>query len=182
MGGQVLNFEFLLFTFELQYMNAQAGLFVKQMLNPFQFKWFLFTRIPSAFFSGVRVRELERQKCTVTIPYKWFSQNPFRSTYFACLSMAAEMSTGCLAMMNVFQRTPSVSMLVVMMESHYFKKAVGKTSFICRDGDLFESKVEEAIATGEATTVTAKSVGTNEQGEVVAEFLVTWSFKVKSKK
>jgi hypothetical protein len=26
------------------------------------------------------------------------SQNPFRSTYFACLSMAAEMSTGALAL------------------------------------------------------------------------------------
>jgi len=63
------------------------------------------------------------------------------------------------------------------MESHYFKKAVGTTFFFCRDGDLFEQKVEEAIATGESTTVTAKSIGTNEKGEVVAEFLVTWSFK-----
>jgi len=53
------------------------------------------------------------------------------------------------------------------------------TSFACRDGDLFEAKVEEAIATGEATTVSAKSIGTNEKGEVVAEFLITWSFKVK---
>jgi hypothetical protein len=93
--------------------------------------------------------------------------------------MAAEMSTGCLAMMNVFQRKPPVSMLVVVVESHYFKKAVGVTSFACRDGDLFEAKVEEAIATGEATTVSAKSIGTNEKGEVVAEFLITWSFKVK---
>jgi hypothetical protein len=46
---------------------------------------------------------------------------------FCVLSMAAEMSTGCLAMMNVFQRKPPVSMLVVVVESHYFKKAVGVT-------------------------------------------------------
>ena len=67
------------------------------------------------------------------------------------------------------------------MESEYFKKAVGRTSFVCEDGKLFERAIEETIATAEARTVKARSLGTNKEGELVAEFFITWSFKVKSK-
>ena len=139
----------------------------------------MFSKLPSAFFAGVRVKEIDEKKCVVTVPYKWFSQNPFRSTYFACLSMAAEMSTGSLSMMHVYKRVPPVSMLVVKVESEYFKKAIGKTIFVCEDGEKIEEAVEESIATGEQRIVRAKSLGKNKDGETIAEFYITWSFKVK---
>ena len=142
---------------------------------------FLFTKLPAAYFAGVRVREMDEKKSVVTVPYKWLSQNPFRSTYFACLSMAAEMSTGVLAMAQLHKINPPVSMLVVKVESEYFKKATARTSFICEDGELFQQAIEETIATGEARTVKAKSIGTNKDGEVVATFFITWSFKRKAK-
>ena len=142
---------------------------------------FLFTKLPAAFFAGVRVREVDEKRCRVTVPYKWLSQNPFKSTYFACLAMAAEMSTGVLGLMQLHKRKPAISMLVVNLEAAYFKKAVGRTSFICEDGELIQTAVEETIATGEAKVVRAKSVGKNKEGEVVAEFYITWSFKAKSK-
>lgn len=142
---------------------------------------FLFTKLPAAYFAGVRVREMDEKKAVVTVPYKWLSQNPFRSTYFACLSMAAEMSTGVLAMAQLHKITPPVSMLVVKVESEYFKKATARTSFVCEDGELFQQAIEETIATGEARTVKAKSIGTNKDGEVVATFFITWSFKRKTK-
>jgi acyl-coenzyme A thioesterase PaaI-like protein len=141
----------------------------------------LFSKLPSAFFAGVRVREIDEKKCVVTVPYKWFSQNPFRSTYFACLSMAAEMSTGALSMTHLYKRKPPVSMLVVKVESEYFKKATGRTTFVCEDGEMIQKAIGESIATGEARMVRARSVGKNKEGEVVAEFFITWSFKVKSK-
>jgi hypothetical protein len=143
---------------------------------------FLFTKLPAAYFAGVRVREMDEKRCLVTVPYKWLSQNPFRSTYFACLSMAAEMSTGALAMAHLYKSDPPVSMLVVKVDSEYYKKANGRTYFVCEDGGLFEKAIEETITTGEARTVKAKSVGKNKDDDVVAEFYVTWSFKVKSKK
>lgn len=151
------------------------------MRHPVKFRMFLFTKLPAAYFAGVRVREVDEKRCVVTVPYKWLSQNPFRSTYFACLSMAAEMSTGSLAMAHLYKINPPVSMLVVKVESEYFKKAVGRTSFVCEDGKLFERAIEETIATAEARTVKARSLGTNKEGELVAEFFITWSFKVKSK-
>jgi hypothetical protein len=73
-------------------------------------------------------------------------------------------------------------MLVVKIESEYFKKAVGRTSFICEDGQLIKETIEQAIQTDEAKAVRAKSIGRNNNGDVVAEFFITWSFKVKSQK
>ncbi|MBL7748236.1 MAG: DUF4442 domain-containing protein [Chitinophagaceae bacterium] len=163
-------------------MNPRANDFIKLMKHPVKFRMFLFTKLPAAFFAGVRVREADEKRCVVTVPYKWLSQNPFRSTYFACLSMAAEMSTGALAMAQLYKLNPPVSMLVVKVESEYFKKATGRTSFVCEDGELFQQAVEETIATGEARTVKARSTGRNKDGEVVAEFMITWSFKAKTNK
>jgi hypothetical protein len=160
-------------------MNLQFQSYAKLMLHPVKFRLFLLIKLPSAYFSGVRVKSLNESKCEVTVPYKWFSQNPFRSTYFACLSMAAEMSTGALAMSHLYKRKPPVSMLVIKTEGEYFKKAVDKTTFLCEDGELIRQMIEESMATGEARTVKAKSVGKNRVGETVAEFYITWSFKVK---
>jgi hypothetical protein len=162
-------------------MNPHTPAFIKLMRHPLKFRLFLLTRLPSAFFAGVRIREVDQQRCVVTIPYKWFSQNPFRSTYFACLSMAAELSTGSLAMAHLYKREPPVSMLVVKVESEYFKKATGRTSFVCEDGNIFERAIEECAAGSEPGVVRARSVGKNANGEVVAEFFVTWSFKAKRK-
>jgi hypothetical protein len=155
--------------------------FFRLVRHPVKFRLFLLTRLPSAFFAGVRVQSADADRCAVTVPYKWFSQNPFRSTYFACLSMAAEMSTGVLAMAQIRDRQPSLSMLVVGTEATYFKKATGRTVFICNDGPAIQLAVERAMTTGDAATVRASSIGSNEAGEVIAEFFITWSFKVRSR-
>ena len=85
-------------------------------------------------------------------------------------------------MPQLYKSDPPVSMLVVKVESEYFKKATDKSSFVCEDGELFQKAIEETIATGEPRTVKAKSIGTNKAGEKVAEFYITWSFKSKFKK
>jgi uncharacterized protein DUF4442 len=162
-------------------MSIHAVEFIKMMKHPVKFRMFLFAKIPSAYFSGVRIKDLDEKKCEVTVPYKWFSQNPFRSTYFACLSMAAEMSTGVLAMTHIYKLDPPVSMLVVKTEAEYFKKATGKTNFICNDGEAMKGTIDKAIATGEGQLITALSTGYNKSGEIAAKFLITWSFKMKSK-
>jgi hypothetical protein len=155
--------------------------FLDLIRSPFKTRLFLLTNLPSAFFAGLRIPEADENHCAVTVPYRWFTKNPFRSTYFACLSMAAEMSTGVLAMANLYKRDPPVSMLVVHAEAAYFKKATGNTRFLCSDGPAIKAAVEKAITTGEATTIKVRSSGTNEAGDPVAEFFITWSFKVKSR-
>lgn len=160
-------------------MSHNPAAFLQKFNRPVAFAFFLLRNLPAAYFSGVRVVSANEQQCVVKIPYKWFTRNPFRSTYFASLSMAAEMSTGVLALSQVYKREPKVSMLVVKVESEYFKKAVGKTFFTCNNGDDFKKAIEEAIAAGESRTVTALSEGKNKDGELVASFKVTWSFRAK---
>ena len=140
---------------------------------------FLLSKLPAALFSGVRVKYFDEEKCEVTVPYKWFTRNPFRSTYFASLSMAAEMSTGILAMSNVYGQNPPISMLVLKVNGDYKKKATGITTFTCDQGTLIKRLVQDAISTKEARTVSLNSIGKNEAGEIVAEFFIEWSFKVK---
>ena len=157
--------------------NAES--FFRLVRHPLKFRLFLLTKLPSAWFSGVRVKEIDETHCQVSVPYKWFSQNPFRSTYFACLAMAGELSTGALAMANVYKSNPAVSMLVVDMHAEYHKKAVGKTFFTCRDGLLFREMINDAILTGESRTVQATSIGTNTAGELIATFRISWSFRAR---
>ena len=141
---------------------------------------FLFARVPAAFFSGLRVHYADENSCSISVPYKWFNRNPFHSTYFATLAMAAEMSTGALAMGHVYKLKPALSLLVTGIEGRFSKKAVNKTIFTCEDGNAFAAAVSEALATGESKIVKAISRGRNESGEPVAEFEITWSFKKKS--
>ena len=159
---------------------SSAAKFLQLIKHPIKFRLFLLSKLPSAFFSGVRVINADENKCTVKIPYKWFTQNPFKSTYFACLSMAAEMSTGVLAMAYIYKRQPAISMLVLKVDGSFIKKATGITIFTCDDGLMIKQTIEDSIISNEGKIITAKSYGRNEAGEIVAEFAVTWSFKVKS--
>jgi hypothetical protein len=94
--------------------------------------------------------------------------------------MAAEMSTGVLAMAQTYQQKPAISMLVLRVEGDFLKKADGLTTFICEDGNIVKQMIREAAASGKPTTATLRSVGTNKDGDIVADFNITWSFKVKS--
>jgi hypothetical protein len=161
-------------------MNPRSDQFLTLVRNPYKFSLFLLQKLPAAYFSGLKLKEVSAEKCSISIQPNWFNKNPFRSVYFACLSMAAEMSTGVLAMMNLYGRQPAVSMLVIKTEAEYFKKVVGPVRFCCKDGENIQLAVEEAVVSHEAVTCRTKSIGVNPEGEVVAEFHITWSFKVKS--
>lgn len=160
-------------------MASLSAEFFRITRHPIRFRLFLLAKLPSAYFSGVRVVQATEDSCSVSVPYKWFSQNPFRSTYFACLAMAAEMSTGLLSMAHVYKRKPAVSMLVTGLEAKYFKKATGITVFTCEEGNAIREAIELAVATGNGQTIKTTSIGKNVQGEIVAEFMITWSYKPK---
>jgi hypothetical protein len=161
-------------------MQAAASPFLKLIGNRTKARLFLLRQLPAAFFSGVRIQSITAERCAVSVPFNWFTQNPFRSTYFACLSMAAEMSTGALAMAAVYGRSPAVSLLITGMQSRFHKKAIAKTIFTCNHGMLLHDTVASALATGQPQAVTVYSKGVDAAGVLIAEFWFTWSFKPKS--
>ena len=161
-------------------MTPSQQSFLELANHPFKFRMYLLYKLPAAFFSGVKIREVDEERCVTSVPYRWLTQNPFHSTYFASLAMAAEMSTGTLALINVYKRVPALSMLVTEMKANYFKKATGTTFFTCENGNEIAAAVNAAIATGEAKKIVATSTGIDKNGELIAELLFTWSFKAKS--
>lgn len=155
--------------------------FQKLVNNSFLFRLYLLKSLPLAFIAGVRVAKLDEQKAVTTIKFGWLTQNPFHSMYFACQAMAAEMSTGLLVLNYVYGAQPSISMLIVKNQAQYFKKAVGKITFNCYDGNHINDIIVKTKSSGEGYVVDLKSIGTDESGEIVSEFIFTWSIKAKAK-
>jgi hypothetical protein len=154
--------------------------FQKLVNNPFLFRLYLLKKLPLAYIAGIRVEELNAEKAITTVKFSWLTQNPFRSIYFACLAMAAEMSTGLLVINGVFNSIPAVSMLIVKNQAVYNKKAIGKITFICANGKIVNDAVIKAKASGESVEIETTSIGKDEAGDIVAEFIFTWSMKAKS--
>jgi hypothetical protein len=152
---------------------------IKNLLNPIKFRFFQWKRLPSLAFWRVKVQRCTPDESAIAIPYRWLTQNPFRSTYFAALSGAAELSTGVLAMIALEGRG-SISMLITGMEGSFIKKAKTTTTFICKEGHAIREAVQRAVDTGEGQVIKVCSEGYNKDGQLVARFYFTWSFKVKA--
>ena len=155
--------------------------FRKMVLNHFKFSMYMLSKLPMGWLARLRVVALDSEKASVTIPFYYWTKNPFRSMYFAAQSMAAEMSTAVLALSLVHGSKPSISMLVSDLQATFGKKASTKITFTCTQGQAIANAVQKAKDTGEAQTVTAISVGTDTHGDVVSEFSITWSFKARTK-
>lgn len=143
---------------------------------------FLFFKLPSAYWTGVRLRRISDTSATTTVRHKWVNQNPFRSMYFAVQAMAAELSTGALVMKKINESGQRISMLVAQNNSVFVKKATGKISFTCNEGNLLDEAIQKAIETQEGVTVWMKSVGIDEKGDEVSVFNFEWTLKVRVKK
>ena len=176
----MMQWYYLLLLFQnKKIMSAQK--FQKLVNNSFLFRVFLLKSLPLAFIAGIRVKQLTNELAITTVKFKWLTQNPFKSMYFASQAMAAEMSTGLLVMNHTYQAKPSVSMLITSNTAVYMKKAVGKITFICDDGDKVAESINKSKQSGEGMVIGLKSVGKDELGDVVSEFIFTWSLKAKVK-
>lgn len=159
-------------------LKPAALAYQKKMANPLYFWFAMLMKLPSAVFWGLRIKELNAEKCVVTIPYSWRTQNPFNSIYFAAMAGAGELSTGALCQLAI-SGLGKYAMLVVDFRAEYFKKANQKITFTCEQGnELFN--LLESLQPKDTGKMTMISSGKNPQGEEVARFYVTWSFKRKS--
>ena len=160
-------------------MNPHFNSFKNIITNSIQFKFFLLSKLPAAFFAGLAIQEFSTKKSVVRVKHSWLTQNPFRSMYFAVEAMAAEMASGMLVFGQVYKRQPAISMLVVKMEVDFVKKATGIILFTCDEGEKIQEQINQSIQDGEAKTFVCTSTGKNELNETVAVFNITWSVKAK---
>jgi hypothetical protein len=154
-----------------------AERFLPSLARPWLMRAFMLRRLPMALVAGLRIPEVSRRRCVVTVPYGWRTTNPFQSTYFAALAMAAELSTGALALLATRSAPAPAAMLLVAIEATFGKKATALTTFTCEDGDAIFAAVAQTLADGEPATVRANSIGRAPGGAEVARFTCAWSFK-----
>ncbi len=147
--------------------------------TPSKLNAFMFFKLPSAFWSGVRVKSISPEVCEVAVKHRWFNQNPFNSMYFAVQAMAAEFTTGALVMFQIKQCGKSISMLVAQNKSVFTKKATGRITFTCNQGSLIKETIQKAVDTNEGQTIWLTSIGKNEKGEQVSEMQFEWTIKVR---
>jgi len=148
--------------------------------SPFSMRLFMLWKLPLAFFAMLRIDEMTMEKASISIPYNYLNRNPFKSIYFAALSMAAELSTGILAMAHVENSTIPVSMLVLGVKAEFVKKAKTRITFICTQGELLEKTITQSITENEGKTADVFAEGFDTSGETVARFWFTWTFKPKN--
>jgi hypothetical protein len=141
---------------------------------------FTFFKLPAAWWCGVRLKHLDKQRSVVTVRHRWINQNPFNSMFWAVQGMAAEFSTGTLVIDRIRSSGRNVSMLVASNNATFTKKATGKITFTCEDGDLIGEALKKTIETSEGQTLWMRSTGVNEDGTVVSVFNFEWTLKLKS--
>ena len=162
-------------------LTAKQQKLMSRLNNPLVFKLYLLFKVPMGFLSGMKIVNLDSNAVVSLIKYKWINRNPFRTTYFASLSMAAELTTGTLALIAAEHENNSVATFPISMKADFIKAAKGNTVFTCDSGNKFFEAVEKAVKTGEAVIIDAVTVGRDSVGNDVCRFTFTWSFKKRSK-
>jgi len=137
--------------------------------------------LPAAWICGVRVDSTNEDSCVVRVKHRWINQNPFKSLFWAVQGMAAEMAGGLLLMDKINRSGHSIAMLLVGSSSIFTKKATGKILFTYDMGKALDQLILDAVTTKLPQTITIKTNGVNQQGDVVSEFSFQWSIKLRSR-
>ena len=148
-------------------------------ITPRKLNSFLMFKLPSAYLCGVRTQYIDGTKCIVTVRHRWINQNPFKSMFWAVQGMAAELSTGAMVMAKIRESGKRISMLVANNKATFTKKATGRITFQCDEGNLIDDAIKKTIETGEGQTFWMNSVGKNEDGVEVSNFSFEWTIKLK---
>lgn len=154
----------------------------KRVSNPFLFKLGLIKDLPLASFTGVKLKALTEEKCELAVKYKFLNKNPFKTTYWAVLGMSAEMASGLLLLMYTHKLQPSVSTFVIGCEAKFVKRALGKTTFVCKQGNEIAEKIVETAHSFEPKEIRCITNAYDENGDLVAEFIFTWGIKARKPK
>ena len=82
--------------------------------------------------------------------------------YFAVLAMTAELSTGALALFSIAKHKESIAVLLVKSEGEFYKKALVKITFLCKDGQRLQEEIDKSVESKEAGSFRCNTIGYDE--------------------
>jgi len=161
-------------------LSPQQIKFRDKILSPFKQKLFYLKSLPMGLISGIKLVSLDENESVAEVPFRWRNKNPFRSMYFAVLSMAAELSTAAPVMLALEGHDVDVALIIVDLKVEFIKKAQSRTTFTCIEYENICKVIAQLKQAGDTAAVTIKTTGRDVDGNEVATFYFTWSFKRRS--
>ena len=153
----------------------------RNFLSTWKLRLGLLKTLPLGVLTGLKVTKLNADSCAVAVRYSWLNRNPFRSTYWAVLGMAAELATGIPVLIHTQGQPFSVATIVTGATAKFHKKATTITTFRCDQIGEIREAVANAQESGEPVEVLCRATGTDDSGALIAEWTFTWSMKRRSK-
>ena len=148
--------------------------------TPAQINRYTFFKLPSVWWCGIRVKEINAQICRAAVQLRWFNQNPFQSIFWAVQGMAAELTTGMLLVREIEKCNKKVSFLVVNNKANFSKKARGRIVFQCNQGKIAAEAIASLSPENKTRTLWLSSTGVDEQGDQVSHFEFEWTLLLKN--
>ena len=145
----------------------------------FKYTLFTFFKLPSVFWTGIRTTKVDDNCCVVSVRHRWINQNPFKSMFWAVQGMAAEFTTGLLIRNGIHESKANISMLVLNNKANFSKKARGRITFSCSQGNEIKKLMNDLLKSGTPKTIWLESVGTDETGDTVSRFNFEWTLSIK---
>ena len=151
--------------------------FKERLLSPIKQKIYFAKNLPMGLISGIKLTSLDETSAVAEVPFRWWNKNPFKSIYFAVLSMAAELSTAAPTLLALKATDVDFALIIVDLKAEFVKKSQSKIVFTCLDYEKICQTITQLKLSGDTATVLTKTIGRNVMDEEVATFYFTWSFK-----
>jgi len=147
--------------------------------TPLGINLYTFFNLPSAWWCGVRVKEISSKYCSIKVNLNWINKNPFKSIFWAIQGMAAELSTGVLIMQASKSFKCDISMLVINNKATFTKKAKGQIVFSCDNGEAVDKTFTKLLKKNKSQTLWLKAKGIDKEGDIVSTFDFEWTLLLK---
>lgn len=151
-------------------------------LKSFNRKLFLlgFFKIPMIWYVKPRLLELNEERVVAKIRLRRRTKNHLNSMYFGALAVGADVAAGIFAFYFAELLGKKVSFAFKGINGEFIKRAESDITFVCDQGVLVQEAMNKSLESGERVNETVKVLAFNTDHEVVAEFDMIVSVKVKA--
>ncbi|USD66517.1 DUF4442 domain-containing protein [Vibrio sp. SCSIO 43136] len=122
----------------------------------FFLKHFGFTKVPLIWLCRPKILTLNAKTVEIRIPLRRRTKNHLNSMYFGALAIGADLAGGFMAMHKADQRGGAVSLAFKGMNAEFLKRPEADVVFVCDDGDVIDTMLNETFSTGERVNKTVR--------------------------
>ena len=156
---------------------------MKKEINLTKLKWQLFLlgvfKIPLIGFIRPQLIEINDDTVKVKIKLKRRSKNHLNSMYFGALAVGADIAGGIHTFYYGEKEGLKFSFSFKDMKADFLKRAEYDVTFVSNDGSVINQMIQKSNITKERENKTVSVIAYNEANEVVANFEMGVSLKVK---